>query len=141
MLHACEGGFITTMNTYFLPTISDILASEGQENDLSLFDAKFAGENNRHRCPGSRGTSRLKAEQEWYGAIATLNQMLDRQKPGQKTDADRANSRSTIPNSCQGLVLSGPSSVLTDPERGQRLCQLDFYQYSRQRCSFVVFSC
>jgi signal transduction histidine kinase len=105
------------MNTYFLPTISDILASEGQENDLSLFDAKLAGENNRPRCPGSRGASRLKAEQEWYGAIATLNQMLDRQKPGQKTDADRANSRSTIPNSCQGLVLSGPSSVLTDPER------------------------
>ncbi|MEG5065713.1 HAMP domain-containing sensor histidine kinase [Microcoleus sp. B3-A4] len=103
------------MNTYFLPTISEILASEGQENDLSLFDAKLAGENNRHRCPGSRGASRLKAEQEWYGAIAALNQMLDRQKAGQKTDADRANGRSTIPNSCQGLVLSGPSSVLTDP--------------------------
>ncbi|MBD1827715.1 HAMP domain-containing histidine kinase [Microcoleus vaginatus GB1-A2] len=104
------------MNTYFLPTISEILASEGQENDLSFFDAKLAGENNRHRCPGSRGASRLKAEQEWYGAIATLNQMLDRQKSGQKTNADRVNSRSTIPNSCQGLVLSGPSSVLTDPE-------------------------
>ncbi|MEG3933566.1 HAMP domain-containing sensor histidine kinase [Microcoleus sp. T3_B1] len=103
------------MNTYFLPTISEILASEGQENDLRLFDAKLAGENNRHRCPASRGASRLKAEQEWYGAIAALNQMLDRQKAGQKTDADRANGRSTIPNSCQGLVLSGPSSVLTDP--------------------------
>lgn len=103
------------MNTYFLPTISEILASEGQENDLSLFDAKLAGENNRHRCPASRGAARLKAEQEWYGAIAALNQMLDRQKAGQKTDADRANCRSTIPNSCQGLVLSGPSSVLTDP--------------------------
>lgn len=103
------------MNTYFLPTISEILASEGQENDLSLFDAKLAGENNRHRCPASRGASRLKAEQEWYGAIAALNQMLDRQKVEQKTDADRAICRSTIPNSCQGLVLSGPSSVLTDP--------------------------
>ncbi|MEG4085370.1 HAMP domain-containing sensor histidine kinase [Microcoleus sp. POL10_C6] len=103
------------MNTYFLPTISEILASEGQENDLSLFDAKLAGENNRHRCPASRGASRLKAEQEWYGAIAALNQMLDRQKAGQKTNADRANCRSTISNSCQGLVLSGPSSVLTHP--------------------------
>ncbi|MBD0299502.1 MAG: sensor histidine kinase, partial [Nitrososphaera sp.] len=105
------------MNTYFLPTIRANLASEGHENDLSLFDAKLAGENNRPRCPGSRAASRLKAEQEWYGAIATLNQMLSRQKPGQKTDAERANSRSTIPNSCQGLVLSGPSSVLTDPDR------------------------
>ncbi|MEG4033489.1 HAMP domain-containing sensor histidine kinase [Microcoleus sp. S36b_A4] len=103
------------MNTYFLPTISEILASEGQENDLSLFNPKLAGENNRHRCPVSRGASRLKAEQEWYGAIAALNQMLDRHKAGQKTNADRANGRSTIPNSCQGLVLSGPSSVLTDP--------------------------
>ncbi|MEG3844561.1 HAMP domain-containing sensor histidine kinase [Microcoleus sp. herbarium14] len=96
------------MNTYFLPTISEILASEGSENDLSLFDAKLGPENNRPKCPGSRGASRLKAEQEWYGAIATLNQMLDRQKPAQTTD-------SRIPNSCHGLVLSGPSSVLTNP--------------------------
>ncbi len=102
-----EGGFITTMNTYFLPTICEILASEGSENDL-IFDGKLAGENNRPKCPGSRGASRLKAEQEWYGAIATLNQMLDRQKPAQTTD-------SRIPNSCHGLVLSGPSSVLTNP--------------------------
>ncbi|MEG4801637.1 MULTISPECIES: sensor histidine kinase [unclassified Microcoleus] len=92
------------MNTYFLPTISEILASSG-ENDLSLFEAKLASENNRPKCPGSRGAQRLKAEQEWYGAIAALNQMLDRQK----------HCLSPIPNSCQGLVLSGPSSVLTDP--------------------------
>ncbi|MGB8689001.1 MAG: HAMP domain-containing sensor histidine kinase [Microcoleus sp.] len=104
-----------TVNTYFLPTISEILATSGPEHDLSPFDGRLAGENSRHRCPGSRGASRLKAEQEWYGAIATLNQMLDRQKQGQKTDTLGANSRSTLPNSCQGLVLSGPSSVLTDP--------------------------
>ena len=91
------------MDTYFLPTISEILASEGSENDL-IFD----GENSRPKCPGSRGVSRLKAEQEWYGAIATLNQMLDRPKPAQTTNA-------LLPNSCQGLVLSGPSSVLTNP--------------------------
>ncbi|MEG4343999.1 HAMP domain-containing sensor histidine kinase [Microcoleus sp. A003_D6] len=103
------------MNTYFLPTISEILASEGQENDLGLFDAKLAGENNRHRCPASRGASRLKAQQEWYGAISALNQMLDRQKQGQKTASSIGDSVSPIPNSCQGLVLSGPSSVLTDP--------------------------
>ena len=96
------------MNTYFLPTISEILASEGSENDLSPRDTRLAAENNRPRCSGSRAASRLKAEQEWYGAIATLNQMLDRQKPAQTTD-------SLLPNSCQGLVLSGPSSVLTDP--------------------------
>lgn len=95
------------MNTYFLPTISEILASEGSENDL-IFDARLARENSGHRCPGSRGASRLKAEQEWYGAIATLNQMLDQPKPAQTTD-------SLLPNSCQGLVLSGPSSVLTNP--------------------------
>ncbi|NJK67583.1 MAG: HAMP domain-containing histidine kinase [Microcoleus sp. CSU_2_2] len=107
------------MNTYFLPTLSEILASEGSENDLSLFDEKLTGENGRHRCFGSRGASRLKAEQEWYGAIAALNQILDRQKPGQKpgqkTNSLGSNCRSTVPNSCQGLVLSGPSSVLTDP--------------------------
>lgn len=103
------------MNTYFLPTISEILASEGSENNLNPFDPRLAGENGRHRCFGSRGASRLKAEQEWYGAVAALNQMLDRQKQGQITDFLGANCRSTVPNSCQGLVLSGPSSVLTDP--------------------------
>ncbi|MEG4571984.1 HAMP domain-containing sensor histidine kinase [Microcoleus sp. N3A4] len=103
------------MNTYFLPTISEILASEGPENDLSPRDARLAAEKNRPRCSASRGASRLKAQQEWYGAIAALNQMLDRQKAGQKTDSLATNCRSTIPNSCEGLVLSGPSSVLTDP--------------------------
>ncbi|MEG3894322.1 MULTISPECIES: HAMP domain-containing sensor histidine kinase [unclassified Microcoleus] len=103
------------MNTYFLPTISEILASEGSENDLSPRDARLAAEKNRPRCPASRGASRLKAQQEWYGAISALNQMLDRQKRGQTTDCLAANCRSTIPNSCEGLVLSGPSSVLTDP--------------------------
>jgi signal transduction histidine kinase len=103
------------VNTYFLPTISEILASEGPENDLNPFDGRLAAENSRHRCSGSRGAFRLKAEQEWYGAVAALNQILDRQKRGQKTDFLGANCRSAIPNSCQGLVLSGPSSVLTDP--------------------------
>ena len=93
------------MNTYFLPTISEILASEALENDLSPFDARLARENSRPKCPGSRGAQRPKAEQEWYGAIATLNQMLAQQK----------HCVSPNPNSCQGLVLSGPSSVLTEP--------------------------
>lgn len=109
ILHVCEGGFITTVNTYFLPTISEILASEGSENDLSPRNARLDRENSRHRCSAfSRGASRPKAEQEWYGAISALNQMLDRQKPAKITD-------SLLPNSCQGLVLSGPSSILTDP--------------------------
>ncbi|MEO6860592.1 MAG: HAMP domain-containing sensor histidine kinase [Microcoleus sp.] len=95
------------MNTYFLPTISEILASEGLENDLSPLALRLVRENGRPKCPGSRGASRLKAEQEWYGAIATLNQMLAKQK--------HCLSPSPIPNSCQGLVLSGPSSVLTEP--------------------------
>ncbi|MBE9183477.1 HAMP domain-containing histidine kinase [Microcoleus sp. LEGE 07076] len=92
------------MNTYFLPTISEILASSGPENDLSL-DPRLHRENGRPKCPAMRAAPRLKAEQEWYGAIAALNQMLDREK----------HCLSPIPNSCQGLVLSGPSSVLTEP--------------------------
>ncbi len=92
------------MNTYFLPTISEILASEGSENDLSP-DPRSIAQIGRPKCPGSRAAARQKAEREWYGAIATLNQMLDRQK----------HCLSPNPNSCQGLVLSGPSSVLTEP--------------------------
>jgi signal transduction histidine kinase len=93
------------VNTYFLPTIGEILASEALENDFSSFDARLAPENSRSKCLGSRGAQRPKAEQEWYAAIATLNQMLAKQK----------HCLSPNPNSCQGLVLSGPSSVLTDP--------------------------
>lgn len=104
------------MNTYFLPTISEILASEGPERDFSPCNAKFPGENNRYRSPGSRGASRLKAEQEWYGAIAALNQMLDAHQKGPKTSPLTANCLSPIPNSCRGLVLSGPSAVVTDPD-------------------------
>ncbi len=114
ILHASEGGFIA-VNTYFLPTISEILASEGLEHDISPFDARLAGENNRHRSNGSRGACRLKAEQEWYGAISALNQILELHKREQKTNSLTANCLSGIRNSCRGLVLSGPSAVVTDP--------------------------
>ncbi|WP_373535477.1 sensor histidine kinase [Microcoleus sp.] len=95
------------MNTYFLPTISEILASCGSENDLSP-DPRSIAQNGRQKCPGSRAAARQKAEREWYGAIATLNQMLAQQQK-------HCLSPSPIPNSCQGLVLSGPYSVLTEP--------------------------
>jgi signal transduction histidine kinase len=115
ILHASEGGFIA-VNTYFLPTISEILASEGPENDFSPCNGKLAGESNRYRSHGSRGSSRLKAEQEWYGAIAALNQMLDAHHKRPQTTSLTANCLSPIPHSCRGLVLSGPSAVVTDPD-------------------------
>ncbi|NJK75870.1 MAG: HAMP domain-containing histidine kinase [Richelia sp. CSU_2_1] len=114
------------MNTYFLPTISEILASEGPENDFSPCDGKLAGENNRYRSHGNRGASRLKAEQEWYGAIAALNQMLDAHQKAQKTSPLTANCLSPIPHSCRGLLLSGPSAVVTDPDLASRFASWIF---------------
>lgn len=71
------------MNRCFLPTLSDILATVGGQTEL---------DDVRDVVP--RNAGRLKAEREWYGAVAALNQLLVR-------------------DACPGVILSGPSSVLT----------------------------
>ncbi|MGL5063977.1 MAG: sensor histidine kinase, partial [Microcoleus sp.] len=109
-----------------LPTISEILASEGPDNDFCPGDTRLAEDNNRYRSHGNRSASRLKAEQEWYGAIAALNQILDSHQRGQKNSPLTAKCLLPIPHSCRGLVLSGPSAVVTDPNLASRFASWIF---------------
>lgn len=96
------------MNSYFLPTLSEILAEEGVKNDITSSDANSAMENSDYPHSGVGIALRVRAQQEWYAAIATLNQLLEAEIGGQV-----AEERHLQPH--QGLILSGPSSVLTNP--------------------------
>ncbi|NJK37341.1 MAG: HAMP domain-containing histidine kinase [Oscillatoriales cyanobacterium RM2_1_1] len=80
-------------------TLSDILAREVQQSDLSA-------------SVSSLKTAWLKAEREWYGAVVALNILLEQQILKQ------AHSQSlnwTEAFADQGLLLSSPSPILTRP--------------------------
>ena len=110
------------MDNYLLPTLSDILALERSSNkDLSTLEVEVARENfpplNRDRNEDLRS----KAEREWYGAIAAVNQLLQEQTVAQISESESSLEYSTpYPlfsdvTSYQGLVLSGPTPVLSHP--------------------------
>jgi len=92
-------------NKWFLPTISDLLAEEGANNNLE--------ENSRQEKSKIRKEDlRLKAEREWYGAIAAVNKLL--LNPVIEVPAPEIEKLSPASN-CQGLVLSGPTPILSNP--------------------------
>jgi signal transduction histidine kinase len=109
------------VNSYFLPTISEILAEDGVKNDITSSDTIALYENSDYSHSGVRIALRLRAQQEWYAAIAALNQLLEQERAaGDESEKfssiSSPSSPSPIPTqSHQGLILSGPSSVLTDP--------------------------
>ena len=112
------------MNSYFLPTISEILAEDGVKNDITSSDAIALHENSDYSHSGVRIALRVRAQQEWYAAIATLNQLLEQERVAGELLSGEAGERGKFPSqhspincqqSHQGLILSGPSSVLTDP--------------------------
>lgn len=74
---------------WYLPTFSEILALHEPTPSLR---------------PITGAQRRVKAEREWFGAIAALNQLL--QQAIAETDS----------GSVQGILLSGPLPVLTQPD-------------------------
>ncbi|MGK7918801.1 MAG: sensor histidine kinase [Trichodesmium sp.] len=65
------------MDSYILPTLSEIFALEASNNDLPKQRIELAREN---PPPSSRETNKnlyLKAQNEWYSAIASINQLLE----------------------------------------------------------------
>jgi hypothetical protein len=90
------------VNDCFLPTLSDILALDGLRND-SDFSSLSGIHPDRDR--GTRRQTRQgRTQGEWYGAIRALNQLLSQ-------------ILNPNPSSCceDGLVISGPTPVLTHP--------------------------
>lgn len=84
-------------NKWFLGTISELLAAEWGNHNLE-----------ENCLPGKskarREDLKLKAEREWYGAIAAVNKLLheERAAPGTKREE-------------RGLVLSGLTPILSNP--------------------------
>jgi signal transduction histidine kinase len=82
---------------WYLPSLSEILALEEAIPQRSAHSAQL-----------SPAQQRLKAEREWSGAIAALNQLLQQSiEAGPKTLAPQP-----ISTPMQGLLLSGPFPVL-----------------------------
>jgi signal transduction histidine kinase len=103
------------VNSCFLPTISEIIAETKVKAGIAPEDAIATKEN--LACPhaGHRLTLQLRAQQEWYAAIATLNQLLEHQKGAEPPKIPSQSATLNHQPSHQGLILSGPSSVLTNP--------------------------
>ncbi|NES06939.1 MAG: sensor histidine kinase, partial [Okeania sp. SIO2F4] len=62
---------------YVLPTLSDIFALERSNNDLSTIKIELARENSPPSITQRNQHLYLKAEKEWYSAIAAVNQLLE----------------------------------------------------------------
>lgn len=94
-------------NKYFLPTISELLA-EGRAN------SNLKGNYPAQKSKIKREDLYSKAEREWYGAIAAVNLLLDREISAPSKEIEEFSSTSN----CQcdrGLVLSGPTPILSNP--------------------------
>ncbi|MEB3882010.1 HAMP domain-containing sensor histidine kinase [Lyngbya sp. CCY1209] len=85
------------MNHLVLPTLSEILIDEGIAGDRVA-------------------SGRLRAQQQWYGAIRGLNQLLERadplRTPETPSQTDSRTATDIPPPETRGYVISGPSPVL-----------------------------
>ncbi|NEO58837.1 MAG: HAMP domain-containing histidine kinase [Okeania sp. SIO3B5] len=124
---------------YILPTLSDIFALEMSSDDLPTKTMELAKENSPPLMRQRNQDLYLKAQKEWYSAIATVNQLLENSSKilddGDFKNQDiiktidllngrdsSINSKESNPNSFfshlksyRGLVLSSPTPILTNP--------------------------
>lgn len=115
-LLAAEGGMV--VQKWLLPTISEVLAQSEQTGVDSV--ARTAGHtivrsnHSRGRTNSRTAQERVRAEREWCGAIAALEQLLlqavDASEHEQATQGAYAKASEVL-----GLVLAGPSPVLSHP--------------------------
>ncbi|MCL2933491.1 MAG: HAMP domain-containing histidine kinase, partial [Trichodesmium sp. MAG_R03] len=66
------------MHRYILPTLSEIFALERSNNDLSAIKTELARENPPPSITERNQDLYLKAQKEWYSAIVTINQLLEK---------------------------------------------------------------
>ncbi|MEM1171461.1 MAG: HAMP domain-containing sensor histidine kinase [Cyanobacteria bacterium P01_H01_bin.35] len=66
------------MENYVLPTLSDIFALERSNNNLSATKMKLTRENPPSSITEKNQHLYLKAQKEWYSAIASINQLLEK---------------------------------------------------------------
>ncbi|MGD1716823.1 sensor histidine kinase [Dapis sp. BLCC M172] len=66
------------MENYVLPTLSDIFALESSNNHFSATKMELARENPPPSITEKNKHLYLKAQKEWYSAIASINQLLEK---------------------------------------------------------------
>ncbi len=101
------------MYKWVLPTISEVLAQAGSTDNSSDLEMGLTGEDpgdrngtTTHRDAATVWLRRIRADRQWQGAVASLNDLLDGERV--KNDPDTRHSFSS-----KGLILSGPVPVLT----------------------------
>ncbi|MCL2929909.1 MAG: HAMP domain-containing sensor histidine kinase [Trichodesmium sp. St2_bin6] len=66
------------MDNYILPTLSDIFASEKSDIDVYATKMELSKENYPPSVTEKNKDLYLKAQKEWYSAVATINQLLEK---------------------------------------------------------------
>jgi len=95
------------MHHWILPTLSEILALSNQPQVDADPCARKSQEEPGSGQPNSKNSiahQRVKAEREWFGAIAALESLLKTVKPARSDQAT------------QGLILSGPLPVVSQTD-------------------------
>ena len=94
-----------SMHHWILPTLSEILALSSQpQADADPCVWKFEQKPRSERRNASIAQQRVRAEREWFGAIAALEPLLKQIKPLSSGE------------DAQGLVLSGPLPVVSQTD-------------------------
>ena len=108
------------------PTISELIArNEPMASNPLVWDGALSNEQSaseadeRKKQPLSRGAQQVRAEQQWQGAIAALEQLL--LQCATATDEDEAIVVDGNPlQKRQGVLLTGPSAILRNAALMQR---------------------
>jgi signal transduction histidine kinase len=98
---------------WLLPTLSEILAETTEQSaHNTVFSSDGIARINAEQSSTSQlALQHLKAEREWFGAIAALEQLLR----SNWVNNDNANNDDTESSFTQGLILAGPLPVFSDP--------------------------
>ena len=100
------------MQKWLLPTLSEILAASTPtraDSPVSPIGETAVMENANCRVTSRTGRERVKAEREWCGAIAALEDLLVQTLDTIETDCSQPERQ------VKGLVLAGPVPILSDP--------------------------
>lgn len=88
---------------WVIPTISDLLVRENINRDLRLIEFDQTSTPTPSSPKGKNVDWQLKAQKEWYSAIASVQQLLNQ-------------NYQLFPPTKPGLVLAGPSAVFNYPQ-------------------------
>lgn len=101
------------MQKWLLPTLSEILAETTEKSALDVVLSNDGrGKTQTEQSSTSQvGWQHLKAEREWFGAIAALEKLLRSSWVFEENSLNEYEASSIT----QGLILTGPLPILSDP--------------------------